>query len=79
MCQIAVVRARMRCRILTMTPAGVVAAVAFEVELAFERVVDGLDDLTQRRKEPGASSCCPARKAAAMSPWRRGWALAGPR
>jgi hypothetical protein len=30
-----------------------VAAVAFEVELAFEGVVDGLDDLAQRLEEPG--------------------------
>ena len=40
---------------------------AFEVELAFERVVDGLDDLTQRLVEPGpgAGRLALARAAAA--------------
>jgi hypothetical protein len=33
---------------------GVVPAVAFEVELALEGVVDGLDDLAQRLEVPGA-------------------------
>jgi hypothetical protein len=42
----------MRCRTLAMTPAGV-AAVAFEVELAFEGVVDRFDNLAQRSEEPG--------------------------
>jgi hypothetical protein len=31
-----------------------VAAVAFQVELAFEGVVDRFDDLAQRLEEPGA-------------------------
>jgi hypothetical protein len=31
-------------------------AVAFEVELAFEGVVDRLDDLAERFEEPGAGS-----------------------
>ena len=35
-------------------PAGGSASVVFEVELAFEGVVDRLDDLTQRFEEPGA-------------------------
>jgi hypothetical protein len=33
-----------------------VAAVALEIELAFEGVVDGFDDLAQRLEEPGAGA-----------------------
>jgi hypothetical protein len=38
-------------------PGGGVPAVAFEVELALEHVVDRLDDLSQGFEESGAGAC----------------------
>ena len=60
LCQMAAVRARMRCRDAGEYPGRGVSAVAFEVELAFEG--DRLDDLVQRLKNwlPGPPG----------SPWR---------
>ena len=43
----------MRCRTRAITPAGGVAAVLFQVELAFEGVVDRLDDLAERLEQAG--------------------------
>ena len=39
-------------------PGGGASLVAFEVELAFEGLVDRFDDLTQRFEEPGACTGC---------------------
>ena len=47
LCQIAAVSARSRCRTRAQTPGWVRAAVAFEVELGFEGLVDRLDDLSE--------------------------------
>jgi len=52
-CQIAAVRARMRCR---------TRAVLFQVELALERVVDRLDALARRAQQgPGVHQRVPGR------------------
>src|SRR5580704_18885789 len=51
-----------------------VPAMAFEVELAFEGVVDRLDDLPQRLEEPGpgrsGSPCRAGRSSCALAPAR---------
>src|SRR4051794_15368775 len=62
LCQIAAVRARMRCRIRVRTPVGV-PAVLYEVELTFVGVEDRLDALAEWLEESGSSA--------------RGFALAG--
>ena len=52
MCQIAAVSARSHCRDPGGDPFGLAAAVAFQVELGCERLVDRRDELPDRLQEP---------------------------
>ena len=56
LCQMAAVRARSRCEDADGDAAGGASAVAFEIELSFEGVVDRFDDLTERLEEAAAGS-----------------------
>ena len=54
LCQIVVVRGEQSLADADDDPGGGMSAVLFEVELAFEGVVDGLDGLPERFEESGA-------------------------
>ncbi len=48
LCQMAAVRASRRCSVAAADAGGFASAVAFEIELGFEGLVDGFDDLAER-------------------------------